>query len=79
MTSHSLSFLLRTIAMQQSNAFFKISASLLAAIQNDLRQRLVKQRFFKSVSLITGFEKTVLGCHSKGSSWTSQASSEFLG
>ena len=36
MTSHSLSFHLRTIAMQQSNAFFKISASLLAAIQKRL-------------------------------------------
>nr|DAD84834.1 MAG TPA: hypothetical protein [Siphoviridae sp. ctfeV1] len=40
----------------------------LLQIKNDLRQRLVKQRFFKSVSLITGFEKTVLGCHSKRSS-----------
>mgnify|MGYP000178223923 CR=1 FL=1 len=77
MTSLSLSFHLRTIAMQQSNAFFKISASLLAAIQNDLRQRLVKQRFFKSVSLITGFEKTVLGCHSKGSSFGEQALAEY--
>lgn len=41
--------------------------------KNGLRQRLVKQRFFKSVSLITGFEKTVLGCHSKGSSFGEQA------
>lgn len=45
----------------------------LLQFKNDLRQRLVKQRFFKSVSLITGFEKTVLGCHSKGSSFGEQA------
>lgn len=76
MTSHSLSFHLKTIAMQQSNAFFKISASCLPQFKNDLHQRLVKQRFFKSVSLITGFEKTVLGCHSKGSSFGEQALAE---
>lgn len=44
--------------------------------KNGLRQRLVKQRFFKSVSLITGFEKTVLGCHSKRSSFGEQALAE---
>lgn len=48
----------------------------LLQFKNDLRQRLVKQRFFKSVSLITGFEKTVLGCHSKGSSFVEQALAE---
>lgn len=42
----------------------------LLQFKNDLRQRLVKQ---KSVSLITGLEKTVLGCHSKGSSFGEQA------
>jgi len=57
MTSLSLSFHLKTIAMQHTDAFFKISASLLAAFKNGLRQRLIKQRFSKSVSLITGFEK----------------------
>ena len=36
----------------------------------------LKQRFKKSVSLITGFEKTVLGCHSKGSSFGEQALAE---
>lgn len=45
----------------------------LLQFKNDLRHRLVKQRFFKSVSLITGFEKTVLGCHSKGSFFGEQA------
>ena len=44
--------------------------------KNGLRQRLVKQRFFKSVSLITGFEKTVLGCHSNGSSFGEQVLAE---
>ena len=48
----------------------------LLQFKNDLRQRLVKQRFFKSVSLITGFGKTVLGCHSKGSSFGEQALAE---
>lgn len=65
-------------SQNDSNATIKCVLQILCELacrnsKNGLRQRLVKQRFFKSVSLITGFEKTVLGCHSKGSSFGEQA------
>lgn len=73
MTSHSLSFTSERLRCNNQMRSSKSLRACLLQFKNDLRQRLVKQRFFKSVSLITGFEKTVLGCHSNGSSFGEQA------
>lgn len=76
MTSHSLSFSSERLRCNNQMRSSKSLRACLLQYKNDLRQRLVRQRFFKSVSLITGFEKTVLGCHSKGSSFGEQALAE---
>lgn len=79
MTSFPFRFTNSSFAMRLFTYHFKDPASLLRSIQVGLRQRPVVKRFFKSVSLITGFHQNRIRLPLYKGSWTGQAPSEFLG